>query len=60
MEALNAKETIQVQSAQVVDVVAEACRTVRELHVPEEALFEAKIRKLATGIRDAKAKMDRV
>ena len=38
-------------------MVAEACRTVPELHIPEETLLEAKIRKLAACVHDAKTEM---
>ena len=38
-------------------MVAEACWTVPEFHIPEEASLEAKIRKLVSGMHDAKAKM---
>lgn len=41
-------------------VVAEACRTVSELHIPEEASVEAKIRKLAVGVCKAKTKLAKV
>lgn len=41
-------------------MVAEACRTVSELHIPEEAPLEAKIRKLAAGVRNAKIEVARV
>eukprot|EP00253_Pinus_taeda_P028291 PITA_28291 len=41
-------------------MVAEACRTVLELHIPEEAPMEAKILKLAAGVRDAWTKMAKV
>lgn len=54
MEALKEKETIQAQSAQLEFVVAEACRSVSELHIPKEVLLKAKIRKPAASVRDAK------
>ena len=59
-EALKVKETIQAQSAQLAVGVEKACRTVPELHIPEEAPLEAKIRKLVVGIHDAKAEVARV
>jgi len=34
--------------------VTEACKTVLKLHIPEEALLEAKIKNLATGMCNAK------
>jgi len=40
--------------------VAEACNIVSKLHIPKEALLEAKIRKLGASIHDAKAKVARV
>ena len=40
--------------------VAEAGMTVPELHISEEALLEAKIKKLAVGVRDDKAEVARV
>ena len=60
MKALKAKEMIQAQSTQLAAAVAEACRTVPELHIPDEAPLEAKIQKLDVGICDAKAEVDRV
>jgi len=38
-------------------VVVEACKIVLELHIPEEAPLEAKIRKLAAGVCDARTEM---
>jgi len=43
-----------------VAAVAEACRKVPELHIPEEAPLEAKIRKLFVGMWDAKEEVARV
>jgi len=40
--------------------VAKACKIVLELHIPEDTQLEAKIRKLATGIREAKTEVARV
>lgn len=41
-------------------MVAEACKIVLELHIPKEVLLEAKIRKLAAGMGDAKVEVARV
>jgi len=41
-------------------MVAEVCRKVHELHIPEEALLEANIRKLAACVCDAKTYVDKV
>ena len=41
-------------------MVGEACRTMLELHILEDAQPEAKIWKLAPGVREAKAKVGRV
>jgi len=38
----------------------EACKTVPELHILDDAQLEAKIRKLATDVREAKEKVRRV
>lgn len=43
-----------------VAVVAEACRTILELHILEEAPFQAKIQKLAIGLRDTRIEMAKV
>lgn len=59
-KAFKAKEMIQAQSAQIAATVAEACRTVPELHTPKEASVEAKIRKLVVGVCDAKVEVARV
>lgn len=40
--------------------MVEAFRTVLELHTPKEAPLEAKIRKLAASIRNAKVEVVRV
>lgn len=56
-EALKAKDTIQAQSSQLEAAVAEACGTMPKLHILEEAPLEAKIRKLATSVRDAKTEV---
>lgn len=45
---------------QIAAVVVEACITIPELHIPEEAPLEAKIRKLAAGVRDAQIDMAKV
>lgn len=37
--------------------VVEACKTLPELHILEDAQPEAKIQKLVVGIRDAKAEV---
>lgn len=48
------------QNDQTIAVVAEACRTVPELHVWEEALVDMKIRKLAVGVGEAKIEVAKV
>jgi len=60
IEALKAKEMIQVQSAQLVVAVVEACKIVPELHIREEAPLKPKIRKLPAGVHDAKVEVARV
>lgn len=58
--ALKDRDTIQAQNSKLQDVVAEACRIVPKLHIPEDTQPEAKIRKLATGVSKEKAKVVRV
>ena len=41
----------------MVDALAKACRMVPKFHIPEDAPLEARIRKLATGVHDAKDKV---
>ncbi len=38
----------------------EACKLVPELHIPEDAQLESKVRKLANGVHEAIAKVGRV
>jgi len=59
-EALKEKEMIKAQSAQLAATMAETCRIVSELHIPKEALLEAKIRKFSMGVRDANEEVARV
>jgi len=54
------KKVFQVQNNQLVTVVTETCRTIPELHIPEEAPLEAKIRSLAAGVCNAKKKVAKV
>lgn len=58
--ALKAKETIQVQSIHLAVAVAKVCKIVLELQIPQEVPLEAKIRKLAAGVREAKTEVARV
>lgn len=44
-------------SSHLESIVAEACKIVPELHIPEDVQLEAKIRKLAIGVREAKAEL---
>lgn len=53
-QALKEKETLQVHSSRLESTVVEACKTLPELHIPEDAQPEAKIRKLAAGVHEAK------
>lgn len=41
-------------------VVVEACKTVPELHIPEDAQPKAKIITLVAGVREAKEEVGRV
>ena len=41
-------------------VVVEACRTVTELNIREDAPVDARIRKLAAGVRDARTELAKV
>jgi len=41
-------------------VVAEACITILELHIPGEEHVEAKIQKLVVGVHDARTEMAKV
>jgi len=59
-EALKERDTIKEQNTQLEAEVAKACRTMSELHIPEEAQLEAKIWKLVVGIPDAKEEVARV
>lgn len=49
-EVLEAQKKVQAQNAQLAAMVAEACITVPELHIPEEVPLEVEIRKLAIGV----------
>lgn len=60
MQALKEKETLQAQSSRLDSVVTKAYRTVSKLHIPEDAQLEAKIGKLAIGMREVKAEVGRV
>ena len=40
--------------------VVEACKTVPELHIPEDAQLEAKVIKLAASVRAARAEVGQV
>ena len=57
MQALKEKEALQVKSSRLESIVAKACKIVPELHTPQDATPEAKIRKLAGGVREAKAEV---
>lgn len=48
------------QNEHTVAVVAEVCRTVPELHIPEEASLEVKIMKSASSVHDAKMEVAKV
>lgn len=41
-------------------MVAKACRTVLELHIPEEVPVEAKIQKLVAGVCDVQNEMSKI
>lgn len=60
IEALKERDTIKEQNAQLVVVVAKACRTVQEFHIPEEVQLEAKIQKLAASVRNAKVEVAKI
>lgn len=45
---------VQEKNERTTAVVDEACRTVLKLHILEEVSVEAKIRKLAVGVPDAR------
>lgn len=59
-QALKQKKEIQAHSSPLESAVVEACKTVPELHILDDAQLEAKIRKLATDVREAKEKVRRV
>ena len=44
-------------SSHLESAVAEACKTVPKLHIPKDAEPEAKIRKLAVDVCDARAEV---
>lgn len=48
------------RSSSLESTVAKACKTVPELHIPEDAQVDAKIRKLAAGVQEARAESGRV
>ena len=47
---LKAWKKVQEKNEHTIVVVAKACKTIPELHIPEEEPVEAKIRKLAAGV----------
>ncbi len=51
---MEAWKKFQAQNEQTATVVAEACRIVPKLHIPQEVSVETKISKLATVVRDTK------
>lgn len=55
--ALEAWKKVQEKNDHTATVVATACRTILELHIPEEAPVEANIQKLDAGVRDSKTEM---
>lgn len=55
--ALEEWKKFQVQNEQNTVVVAEACRKIPELHIPEDVSLEAKIKKLATNVCDTKTEV---
>lgn len=60
MEALKAKEMIQAQSTQLETAVAKAWRTVSKLHIPKDALLEAKIRNIIVVVCNTRVEVARV
>ena len=54
---LKEKEALQMRSSSMELAVVEACKIVPKIHIPEDAQLEAKIRKLATGVCEAKVEV---
>lgn len=59
-KVLEAQKKFQAWNAQLVAMVAEAWKIVLEMHIPEEASLEAKIRKLAVGVCNNKIEVFKV
>ena len=49
---LKEKETLQAKNSRLEYTVVEACRTMSDLHILEDAQMEDKIRKLAIWVRE--------
>ena len=58
--ALEAWKKVQGWNKQFAVVLVEACRIFPELHIPEEASLDAKIRKLVAGVHDEKTEVAKV
>ena len=59
-QALKEKEELRAHSSSLESTVVKACKTVPELHIPEDAQLEAKIKKLVTGVREARTKVGQI
>lgn len=57
---INTWKKFQEKNERTAVVVTEACITILELHIPEEAPVEAKIWKLHAGVHNAKTELEKV
>lgn len=57
MQDLKEKETLEAHSSRLESVVIKACKTVPEIHIPEDAQPEAKIINLIASVCEAKAEV---